>query len=271
MSALQPTRQIIESAAFPTCPQGKFVVGKLAKPACKLSIVVPTYQEAGNIQDFLTETCSILDRELPSQYEVIVVDDDSPDGTWLIAAQSHARYPGVRMMRRIGERGLAGAVIRGYQVAMGEILGTINADFQHPPAVLARMIELARNADVVVASRFCNGGGTTDWPQDRLLMSRAAFQAGKLFLPNVFSGLSDPLSGLYLFQRTVIEGIKFSPMGFKTLIEVLARGRARRIAECPYEMHSRRSGSSKATIESSLLFLKQLRLLQIETNAKDAA
>ena len=254
------------SQTIQACPKGEFVVPALPErprgTAKKLSLIVPTYQEAGNIQSFLSETCAVLDRRLGTHYEVIVVDDDSPDGTWLKTAQTFDRLPAVRLLRRVGERGLAGAVIRGYQVATGELLGTINADFQHPPQVLEEMIELIENADIVVGSRFCPGGSAENWPPERLLMSRAAFQAGKLLLPDVFSGLADPLSGFYLFRRAVIEGIELKPMGFKTLIEILARGREGKVAECPYEMRSRRSGTSKATIESSLAFLRQLQLLR---------
>jgi dolichol-phosphate mannosyltransferase len=166
------------------------------------------------------------------------------------------------VIRRTGERGLATAVTRGYQAAQGEILGTINADFQHPPEVLEAMIDRARESDIVVASRFCAGGGTGDWQLKRLLMSRVAHMTGKAILPNLFSCLSDPLSGCYLFRRTVMEGIPMSPTGFKTLIEIMARGRATSISECPYEMEARRKGASKATLSSLFSYLRQLRQLK---------
>jgi dolichol-phosphate mannosyltransferase len=271
MSALRTVPVYLKPLSFPDCPQGRYVVPSLTGTRNKLSLIVPTYQEAGNIEQFLVDLCAVLDRELPLQYEILVIDDDSPDGTWRRVAHSMGRYPAIRMIRRSGERGLASAVVRGYQVATGEILGTINADFQHPPQTLAGMIRSCREADVVVASRFCAGGGTGDWPQDRLMMSRAAFQAGKLMLPEVFAGLTDPLSGFYLFRRTVIEGIELFPTGFKTLIEILARGRARNITECPYTMNARRNGRSKATLESSLSFLLQLRRLQIISPTSDVA
>jgi dolichol-phosphate mannosyltransferase len=240
-----------------------------ASPAIpgKISVIVPTYREAANIQRFLVDFCALLDRHVPMRYEVIVVDDDSDDGTWQSAAQLAPILPAVRFMRRKGERGLASAVFRGFQVATGEILGTINADFQHPLAVMTAMIDRVSEADVVVASRYCEGGGTGDWGRERLLMSRAAYQAGKLILPEVFAQLSDPLSGCYLLRRTVIEGIAVHPLGFKSLIEIMARGRVGSVVECPYQMRSRQNGESKATIESSLSFLRQL--LQLQMN--DAA
>jgi dolichol-phosphate mannosyltransferase len=228
----------------------------------KFSLIVPTFQEAGNIQDFLVETCAVLDRELRLRYEVIVVDDESPDGTWLLANRMTSKLPAVRVMRRKGERGLAKAVIRGYQAARGELLGTINANFQHPPQVITALIRKAHEADVVVASRFCPGAGTGDWSINRLLLSIGAVQAGRLLLPEVFSGLTDPLSGCYLFHRDAIDGLELAPLGARTLIEILARGRARTVVECPYEMRARRRGSRKPTFESPLAFLKHLRNLR---------
>jgi dolichol-phosphate mannosyltransferase len=251
---------IIREAVFQDCPKGPFRVAT-GSVAGRVSIIVPTFQEAQNIGPFLSELCQVLDRAAPD-HEVLVVDDDSADETWRHASEFAEAFPAVRVIRRKGESGLASAVIRGYQAASGEILGTINADFQHPTEVLGAMIERIREADLVVASRFCEGGGTGDWAKDRLLMSRAAFQAGRLLLPNVFSDLTDPLSGFYLFRRKVIEGVTFQPVGFKTLIEILARGNVRNAVECPYQMQSRQRGKSKAKLQTFLSFLNQLQRLQ---------
>jgi dolichol-phosphate mannosyltransferase len=258
----QPFQDLARAAVYLECPRGPFVVPALPVASKRLSLVVPTFQEAENVQELLDEVCSILDRDASLTYEVIVVDDDSPDGTWSRAARMALTHPAIRVIRRTGESGLATAVIRGYQAATGQILGTINADLQHPPSVLPRLLETLLRADVAVASRFCAGGGTDRWSADRLLLSRTAFQAGRLMLPKIFAGLTDPLSGCYLFQRTVIEGLPLAPMGFKTLIEILARGRAASVAECPYQMEPRRRGISKVTIPTSLSYLLQLRQLQ---------
>ncbi len=251
-----------EASVFLDCPGGPFVIPPAPFERGKFSLIVPTYREAENVQRFLAAVCAVLDRRLPPGYEVIVVDDNSPDGTWSRAARIALSLPAVRVIRRTGERGLASAVIRGYQAATGEFLGTINADFQHPPRVLAGMLDLVRDADVVVASRFCQGGGTGDWEQERLLVSWAASLAGRMILPRVFDGLSDPLSGCYLFRRSVVDGIPLSPTGFKSLIEILARGRGATVAEYPYVMRSRQFGKSKATLSTSLAYLRQLRRLR---------
>jgi dolichol-phosphate mannosyltransferase len=243
------------------CPRGPFVVPALSAPGPRLSLIVPAYQEAENIGQLLVDVCAVLDRFASLRYEVIVVDDNSPDGTWRIACQMAVIFPAVRVIRRTGEKGLASSVIRGYQAATGEILGTINADLQHPPSVLGSLLESIAGADVAVASRFCQGASTGEWPQERLWLSRAAYRAGKLMLPKIFSSLTDPLSGFYLLRRRIIEGVPLDPIGFKTLIEILAKGRAASVAECPYRMEPRRKGESKATIPSSLSYLLQLKRL----------
>ena len=230
-----------------------------------LSLVVPTFQESANIREFLSALCRVLDGSLSSPYEVIVVDDDSPDRTWEIAAQMTAEHPQIRVVRRRGERGLASAVIHGWQAARGEILGTINADFQHPPEILVAMLQETGRADLVVASRYREGGGVGDWEVLRRVASRGARLLGRLFLPHVFGRVSDPLSGCFLFHRSVIAGVRFRPSGYKTLIEVLARGRVGRIAECPYEMQRRRRGRSKVDAMQYWQYLAQLWRLRRQT------
>jgi dolichol-phosphate mannosyltransferase len=248
---------------FLECPAGEFRIPSIA-PQRKLSLIIPTFQEAGNLTAFLAEVSGILDRKLGSDYEIVVVDDDSPDGTWELAAAFSRKHPATRVIRRTGARGLASAVVRGYQAASGAILGTINADFQHPPAVLEQMIEKAAEADIVIASRFCCGASTGDWQKDRVALSRAAQFLGKLMLPDVFGRVTDPLSGCYLFGRRIMEGAVIRPAGFKTLIEVLARGNALRIAECPYQMRKRERGNSKASFSNLFQFVGQLSRLKAE-------
>src|SRR5690349_14083370 len=144
----------IVEAPIVAAPSGLLIVPPLRAPRIYFSLIVPTFNEGENILAFLSAVREVLDPALGENYEVIVVDDESPDGTGDIAAQAALAYPQLRVARRTGERGLARAVIRGWQLAVGEILGTINADFQHPPAVLATMLDRMNGADMVVASRF---------------------------------------------------------------------------------------------------------------------
>ena len=222
-----------------------------------VSLIVPTFNEAENIREFLDAVRTILDRVLPGAYEVIVVDDDSPDRTWELAA-SLTGFPALRVVRRIGERGLASAVIRGFQAARGSAVGTINADFQHPPEVLEAMVAALAGADLVVASRYVAGGGLGNWHWFRRVSSKMAHRFGLLLLPAVFGRIADPLSGCYLVRRECIAGVELKPLGYKTLMEITVRGRIASIRECPYQMRDRERGESKAGMRQTLQYIRHL-------------
>jgi dolichol-phosphate mannosyltransferase len=228
-------------------PTGPLVVPpvgpELEQPA--LSLVVPTLNESENISEFLCAVRRTLDEALPEQYEVIVVDDDSADRTWETAALLMPGFPELRVVRRQNESGLAVAVMRGWQVSRGQVLGTINADFQHPPDILARMVDRMADADLVVATRHGDGGSLGDWGLIRRMTSWGAAQIGRLVLPEVFARVSDPLSGCFFVRRDTIEGVELKPLGYKSLMEVLVRGDVRRIRECGYQMRRRTRGKSK--------------------------
>jgi dolichol-phosphate mannosyltransferase len=235
-----------------------------------LSLVVPTYNEAENIEPFLQRIRGLLDPVLGNRYEVIVVDDNSPDETWKVAAGIQDVYPQLLVFRREHERGLSSAVVRGWQVATGDILATINADFQHPPELLPKMLELVRGADLVTATRLGATGSFGEMPWLRRLLSRGARQAGQFLVPQIFNRVSDPLSGYYLFRREAIAGIELRPTGFKTLIEVLARGRVETIGECGYAMQERRRGTSNVRWRHLLEYLKQLNRLRAYAGARQS-
>ena len=140
----------------------------------RLSLVVPDAQRGGHDRGLpRRRPCRVLERLLPGAYELIVVDDDSPDGTWRKASRCSARYPALRVLRREGETGLSSAVVRGWQLARGGVLGVIDADLQHPPEVCAALwAEMARGADLAVASRHVPGGGVSEWSLRRRILSR---------------------------------------------------------------------------------------------------
>jgi dolichol-phosphate mannosyltransferase len=233
-----------------------------------LSLVVPTFNEAENIESLLRRIRSLLDPRLGSRYEVIVVDDNSPDETWKVAARIQVGYPRLVVLRREQERGLSSAVVRGWQVAGGDILATINADFQHPPELLPKMLELVRAADLVIATRLGAKGSFGEMPWLRRLLSRGARRTGQFLVPQIFNRVSDPLSGFYLLRREAIAGIELRPTGFKTLIEVLARGRVKTIEECAYAMQERRRGTSNVRWRHSVEYLKQLNQLRSHSGAR---
>ena len=248
----------VEDLVIPA-PTGSLTVPPAGgQPRPLLSLVIPTLNEAENIAEFLGEVRRTLDEAMPGRYEIVVVDDNSPDRTWEAAARLTIGFPELRVVRRRNENGLARAVIRGWQVARGDVLGTINADFQHPPATLAAMVARLDGADLVVATRHGDGGSLGDWGFTRRVTSWGAAAIGRLVLPEVFARLSDPLSGCYLVRREAIEGIDLAPLGYKSLMEVVVRGTVGSIHECGYAMRRRSRGKSKVHALHPLQYIRHV-------------
>lgn len=232
----------------------------------RLSLVIPTYNESKNIAVLIDQLEKLFEPTLGSSYELIVVDDDSPDRTWAVALDLATEHPRVRVVRRQGERGLSTAVIRGWQVARGEILGVMDADLQHPAEVnLGLLAEIERGADLATASRHVAGGGLSDWSLIRRVLSRGAQLLGLLLLPAVLGRLSDPMSGYFMLRRGVIAGVELDPLGYKILIEVVARGKAPWIGEVGYVFRERVEGESKVTWRLYVQYLGHLLKLRWAT------
>jgi dolichol-phosphate mannosyltransferase len=168
-------------------------------------------------------------------------------------------------MRRRGERGLSTAVIRGWQVARGEILGVMDADLQHPPSLNLELLRRMAEADLAVGSRHAVGGGVSTWSVARRLLSRGAQLLGLLVLPGVLLRVSDPMSGYFQVRRAAIQGVELDPLGYKILVEVIARGRIREIAELGYVFREREQGESKVTWKLYVEYLRHLIRLRLAT------
>lgn len=240
-------------------PSGSLIIPALPEASLKFSLVLPTYNEIDNIEKIVKILTQLLDSIIPHQYELIVVDDDSPDLTWKTALTLTRTYPQLRVMRRTKDKGLSQAVIRGWQVAEGKILGVIDADLQHPPEILLQLWqELARGADLALASRHVEGGGVSEWNLTRRFLSRGAQMLGLIILPEVLSKVSDPMSGYFLVRREVIANKLLSPVGYKILIEVVARGKIPWIAEVGYVFREREAGESKVTWKHYVKYIQHL-------------
>jgi dolichol-phosphate mannosyltransferase len=234
----------------------------------KLSLVLPTYNEGGNIESIIRIISQLLDAVIAGEYELIVVDDDSPDRTWEIAAALCTNYPQLQVMRRTTERGLSTAVIRGWQVARGEILGVIDADLQHPTEILLQLLQqIDRGADLAVASRHVEGGGVSQWSWIRRVLSRGAQMLGLMILPEVIGRLSDPMSGYFMVRRRSIVGKTLSPVGYKILIEVVGRCKIDWIAEVGYVFRERQTGESKVTWKQYVEYIQHLLKLRLSRSA----
>lgn len=228
-------------------------------PPIYFSLVIPTYNECQNVKSIVEKLNHLLDGSIPGNYELIVVDDDSPDRTWEVALSLTPEYPQLRVMRREEERGLSTAVIRGWQAARGEVLGVIDADLQHPPETLLQLLaEIQRGADLAAASRHVGEGGVSDWSVVRRFLSRGAQTVGLLILPGVVGRVSDPMSGYFMVRRSCIAGKTMNPAGYKILIEVLGRGDIRWIGEVGYVFQERQEGESKVTWKQYIEYLRHL-------------
>jgi dolichol-phosphate mannosyltransferase len=234
-----------------------------------LSLVIPTYQESRNIPELIELLSSKLDCFIPGEYELIVVDDDSPDRTWEVAQNLMPKYPHLQVMRRVEERGLATAVIRGWQAARGQILGVIDADLQHPPEVLWQLWKgIESGADLAIASRNAEGGGVSEWSVLRRFLSRGAQVLGLIILPEVVGRVSDPMSGYFMVRRRAIAERVLSPLGYKISIEAIGRGDIHGIVEVGYEFQERQAGASKVTWKQYVEYIQHLIRLRLDRSSR---
>jgi dolichol-phosphate mannosyltransferase len=231
----------------------------------EFSLIIPTYNEGENVPEMVNILSQLLDSTILGEYELIVVDDNSPDGTWKIAQNLTVEYPQLRVMRRETEKGLSTAVVRGWQVARGKVLGVIDADLQHPPEILLQLWhEMEQGADLAVASRHVDGGGVSEWSVVRRFLSRGAQMLGLIILPEVIGRLSDPMSGYFMVRRDAIAGKFLSPVGYKILIEVTGRGAIRWIGEVGYVFRERQAGASKVTWKQYIEYIQHLLRLRCD-------
>ena len=245
-------------------PTGPYVVPELAPNRIHLSLILPTFNESKNIRSTVYTAANIL-RGIPGLlFELIVVDDNSPDETWKLALAETVFIPELRVIRRNSESGLATAVIRGWQAARGNVLAVMDADMQHPPEVLAQLVTaMHAGADMAVGSRHVENGGVSDWSIFRRMISRTAQGIGLVLLPNVVGRVADPMSGYFMLKREVIAGRALNPTGYKILIEVLARGTAAKVAEVGYVFRERQEGESKVSARIYMQYLQHLLRLRL--------
>lgn len=223
-----------------------------------ISVVIPTYNESEVIEETLRRASKALAAS-GDAFELIVVDDSSTDGTAELVEKLAPALP-VRVLRRPGRLGLATAVVDGWNLARGDLLGVMDADLQHPPEVLAGLAAAFRQpgVDVAVGSRYTSGGGTQDWSLVRRLMSKSATHLAATVLPWTLERVTDPMSGLFMVRASALQGVKLDPTGYKILLEVLAKARRRGVAEVPYVFDRRGAGSSKLGGRQSFEYLVHL-------------
>ncbi len=230
----------------------------------KISIVIPTYNERENITLLIRKIMNAL----KNNFEVIIVDDSSPDGTSQAVADFSKRYKNIRLIVRSSKMGLASAVIDGFESSNAELLGAMDADLQHNPSMLPRMIEETRNgADIVIASRYCEGSLMKGWSAGRKIVSKVASLLAHIFLPRS-RGISDPLSGFFLLKKEVLNKARLDPIGFKILLEILVKGSYAKVVEVPYGFETRKSGQTKLRGSEYFSYMRHLMKLIINGRRK---
>jgi dolichol-phosphate mannosyltransferase len=212
----------------------------------ELTVIIPTFNEAANIGKLIDRLIKVLEEKGPRNFEILVVDDNSPDGTCLIVREKAVRDKRIRCLLRRKNRGLATAILRGIAWARGKYVVVLDADFQHPPEKVPELYWKAveTGADIVVGSRYTKGGGIEGWSRLRLLMSKGANLVARLFVPNM-KRVSDPMSGFFLVRRDVVDLSRLTPRGYKVLMEIIAKTDNARIVEVPYTFRQRAWGKSK--------------------------
>jgi dolichol-phosphate mannosyltransferase len=232
-----------------------------------LSVIVPTRDEAGNIEPLLAR---LEDALAGIDAEVLVVDDSddaTPEVAREVAARSalrirvHARPPGQR------SGGLGGAVLVGFSEALSPVCVVMDADLQHPPELLETLlVAVSRTgADFVIASRYADGGGDEGlggWYRHAVSML-ATWVAKQLLRPEL-TGISDPMSGFFLVRRSCLNLPSLHPQGFKLLLELLARHPEATVAEVPFTFDVRHSGASKAGLKEGITYLSRLAELRAQ-------
>jgi dolichol-phosphate mannosyltransferase len=222
----------------------------------KFSLVVPTYNEAGGIERLVTTLADVFAKN-DLDGEIVVVDDNSPDGTGAIVDRLEREGYPVRCLHRPGKLGLSSGVIDGWKFARPDSLavGAMDADFSHDATILPRMVKaLAQDGyGLAIGSRYVPGGGISNWPKRRIVTSRVAIALAQPLTP-----IRDITSGYFLVKREALEGVELDPIGFKIGLEVIAKARYGRALEVPYVFTDRIAGTSKLNQNEIFNYLKQL-------------
>ncbi|WP_206663414.1 glycosyltransferase [Aurantiacibacter suaedae] len=226
---------------------------RLGRPV--LSVISPSYNERDNMRAFTDGLASALKG---IEWELIVVDDDSPDGTYEEVLKIGAVNPRVRCIRRVGRKGLSSAVVEGILASSAPVVAVIDADMQHDETVLPQMLaKIDDGADLVVGTRYAGGGSTGTWGEGRVRMSELATKMSQLLIGNA---TSDPMSGFFMARRELVNNHVYdlSQQGYKILLDLIASAPpATGIEEVPYTFRERIEGESKLTmmVLAEFLFL----------------
>lgn len=245
------------STSPPNVPEAAVSAASEVKgPASAVSVIVPTFNEAQNLPELVKRICASL-----PEVCVIVVDDDSKDGTADVAREL-GKTQRVAVIERRGEKGLSTAVLRGLAEARTDLCVVMDADLSHPPESIPLMVKAVQDgADIAVGSRYVRGGDIEEWP----LFRRFTSWAGTL-LARPLTSVRDPMAGFFCLRRSLLDGVALKPRGFKILLEILARTGTKKTAEIPIRFEDRAKGASKFGPTQRREYLQQIRDLYGDLN-----
>jgi len=222
----------------------------------KISIIVPTFNEKENIPRLFEKIFEIL-KANKIDGEIIIVDDDSQDGT-IEVVKKYCKNKPVKMIVRKQEKGLASACIEGFKSAKGDILIVMDADLQHPPDKIPDLINAIKNgADISIGSRYVEGGSIGEFSIGRKIVSNGASRLANLFFSEI-KEIKDKESGFFAFRKNVINGVRLKPKGYKILLEILVLGKYNRVEEIGYKFGKRTSGKSKLGLRIIFSYVSHL-------------
>lgn len=223
-----------------------------------LSVIVPTFNERDNIPILADKIEDILESS-DQDYEIIFVDDNSPDHTWELAREMSVVDNRIRIIRRVGRKGLSSAVIEGFMAAKGDYLAVIDADLQHDPELIPQMVNELNigGNDLVIASRYMDEGSVGEWSKLRVFISEVATSMSQIVMKYK---ITDPMSGFFALRREVIERNieNLSGKGFKILLDIMSIDDKLRIKEIPYTFSTRIHGESKLGNDVIIQYLEFL-------------
>lgn len=228
----------------------------------QFSVVIPTYNEAENIEEFIITVSEILDN---IDFELIIVDDNSPDKTWALAKNISKNMDNVKVIVRDDKRDLSRSILRGINESRSEKIAVIDADFQHPPEKLIDLYHNLSDSDIVICSRRMYEGRVESWTLSRKLISRAAELIAKTLFKELYD-VTDPLSGYFGLNKNILRKTKLEPEGYKLLIEILIKTNYDSLKEIPYTFYDRDRGSSSIGFTEYVKYLKHLFKLKLNRN-----
>ena len=220
----------------------------------KLSLVIPTYNEKENIQKLIDK----IQKEFEDNNingEIIIVDDNSPDGTGNLLEELKKKQNNIKVVHRKGKLGLSSAVLDGWAIANGDILGVMDADLSHPREKIKELFWAIEkgDADFTIGSRYTKKGKIEGWGLKRKLMSKMA-----TLLARIYTKIKDPMTGFFMIKKECVKDVKINPKGFKILLEVIIKGKYKNVKEIPITFINRVEGKSKAGTKEIIYYLQNL-------------